>query len=30
MIAKDIMTKEIITVSPKMTVKNLALTLIKN
>ena len=30
MIAKDIMTKEIITVSPKMTVKKLALTLIKN
>ena len=30
MIAKDIMTKEIITVSPKMTVKTLALTLIKN
>ena len=30
MIAKDIMTKEIITVSPKMTVKQLALTLIKN
>jgi CBS domain-containing protein len=30
MIAEDIMTKEIITVSPKMTVKTLALTLIKN
>ena len=30
MIAKDIMTKDIITVSPKMTVKKLALTLIKN
>ena len=30
MIAKDIMTKDIITVSPKMTVRKLALTLIKN
>ena len=30
MIAKDIMTKDIITVSPKMTIKKLALTLIKN
>lgn len=30
MIAKDIMTREIITVSPTMTVKNLAMTLIKN
>ena len=30
MIAKDIMTKDIITVSPTMTIKKLALTLIKN
>jgi CBS domain-containing protein len=30
MIAKDIMTKDIITVSPKMTIRKLALTLIKN
>jgi CBS domain-containing protein len=30
MIAKDIMTRDIITVSPTMTVKNLAMTLIKN
>src|SRR5258705_13592571 len=30
MIAKDIMTREIITVSPTMTVKALAMTLIKN
>jgi len=30
MIAKDIMTRDVITVSPTMTVKNLAMTLIKN
>ena len=30
MIAKEIMTRDIITVSPSMTVKNLAMTLIKN
>jgi CBS domain-containing protein len=30
MIAKDIMTRDIITVTPTMTVKNLAMTLIKN
>jgi len=30
MIAKDIMTKDIVTVKPTMTVKNLAMTLIKN
>ena len=30
MIAKDIMTRNVITVSPTMTVKNLAMTLIKN
>jgi CBS domain-containing protein len=30
MIAKDIMTRDIITVTPNMTVKNLAMTLIKN
>jgi CBS domain-containing protein len=30
MVAKDIMTKEIITVSPQMTVKQVAMTLIKN
>jgi CBS domain-containing protein len=30
MVAKDIMTREIITVSPTMTVKQLAMTLIKN
>jgi CBS domain-containing protein len=28
--AKDIMTREVITVSPSMTIKNLAMTLIKN
>lgn len=30
MLAKNIMTKDVITVSPTMTVKNLAMTLIKN
>jgi CBS domain-containing protein len=30
MVAKEIMTREIITVSPKMTVKQVAMTLIKN
>jgi CBS domain-containing protein len=30
MLAKDIMTRDIITVAPTMTVKNLAMTLIKN
>ena len=30
MLAKNIMTREVITVSPAMTVKNLAMTLIKN
>jgi CBS domain-containing protein len=30
MLAKNIMTKDVITVSPAMTVKNLAMTLIKN
>ena len=30
MIAKDIMTRDVITVSPTMTVKKLAMTLIKN
>ena len=30
MIAKDIMTKDIITVEPTMTIKKLAMTLIKN
>ena len=30
MVAKDIMTRDIITVNPTMTVKNLAMTLIKN
>ena len=30
MIAKNIMTRDIITVTPTMTVKNLAMTLIKN
>ena len=30
MVAKDIMTRDIITVSPAMTIKKLAMTLIKN